>query len=195
MLDLEVKLGNIVEASHRMSIMKSDEQFLVVFFDGTEMGQLNAQLEKAFDSIFQQQQHVDFEVFAPIKQIRETIGKSTKEKDAIVRVNINMYGNRDCAQQVGQQLSKHKVYLQRPDEVRAGLVYDNPHELKLKLPNVQLLYNNCEANTTTNEEVRTVSEKAEAFKKTISNVYSSLTRGQKLIGLEGDGRLKTQLLP
>jgi SWI/SNF-related matrix-associated actin-dependent regulator of chromatin subfamily A3 len=192
MLDLESKLRDIVEASHRMSILKSDEQFLVVFFDGTEMGQLNVQLEKAFDSIFQQQPQIDFEVLAPIKQIRETIGKTTKEKDAIVRVSINIYGSRDCAQQVGQLLSKHKIYLQRPDEIRNGLIYENPHELKLKLPNVQLIYNDCVTNSS--EEVQTVSDKAEAFKKTISNVYSSLTRGQKLIGLEGDGRLKTPLL-
>jgi SWI/SNF-related matrix-associated actin-dependent regulator of chromatin subfamily A3 len=192
MLDLESKLRDIVEASHRMSILKSDEQFLVVFFDGTEMGQLNVQLEKAFDSVFQQQSHIDFEVLAPIKQIRETIGKTTKEKDAIVRVSINIYGSRNCAQQVGQLLSKHKIYLQRPDEIRNGLIYENPHELKLKLPNVQPLYNDCV--TKSNEEVQTVSDKAEAFKKTISNVYSSLTRGQKLIGLEGDGRLKTPLL-
>jgi len=192
MLDLESKLRNIDEASHRMSILKSNEQFLVVFFDGVEMGQLNAQLEKAFDSILQQQQHIDFEVLAPTRQIRETIGKTTKEKDAIVRVNINIYGSRDCAQQVGQQLSKHKIYLQRPDDVRNGVVYDNPHELKLKLPNFQLPYNDCVTNS--NVEVQTVSDKAEAFKKTISNVYSSLTRGQKLIGLDGDGRLKTQLL-
>lgn len=172
-----------------MSVSKSEEQFLVTFPDGVVMGQLNAQLEKAFEDI-PEQHRIDLEVLAPIKPIRETISKATTGKDAIVRVNINIYGARNSAQEVGHQLSKQKIYLQRPDQIRDALAYDNPHVLKL--PDMQLPYNDCA--THTYEENQPVTNKVEAFKKTISDVYSSLTRGQRLVGLEGDGRLKTPLL-
>ena len=193
MEDLDSKLstggGHPIEGYFQMSIVKAEDQFVVAFPDGTVMGEVNAQLEKALESIPEQHQ-IDLEVLAPIKPIRETINRATKEKDAIVRVNINVYGPRNVAHQIGRELSQHKVYLQRPDCMRNGLTYDNPH--LLKLPNFQSSYK--EGIIHVENEKRAETSKVEEFKKTISDVYASLTRGHKLVGLEGDARLKTALL-
>ena len=196
MLDLDAKLKAIIEDPHRMGIQKVDEanpspnppQFFVVFSDGTVMGQLNLQVEKALAAV--QKHHIDVDVYAPIKLIRETIDKTAKEKDAIVRVNINLYGDRNHASAVGRGLSMHKAYLQRPDQLRKDVVYDNPHILRL--PNFEASYKDHAIDL--GEAEQPGGNKIETLKKTISNVYSSLTRGQKLVGLEGDGRLKTPLL-
>ncbi|KAF1957444.1 hypothetical protein CC80DRAFT_491551 [Byssothecium circinans] len=194
-LDEKLKSDNNcpVPGHYQMTIMKNEEQYVIIFPDGTPLGEANAQIEKALASIFEQQYQIDFEVFAPIRPIRETISRATKEKDAIVRVNINIYGPRAIVRGVGQELSNHKVYLQRPDYIKAGMAYDNPHVLKLgdfQLPLDHQI-----------EELREVKQaendlqQAEDFKKTISTIYSSLTRNQSLAGLEGDGRLRTKLLP
>ena len=171
-----------------MNILNSDEQSLVAFPDGLVMGELNTQVQTALENMIGQQ--LDFQILSPIRSIRETISRATKEKDAIVRVNINVYGPRHIAPQVGRELSANKIYLQRPDVFRPGFEYDNPHVLKLQ--NMPALRNGHAI--TVEDEKKPEAEKAESFKKTISDVYSSLKRGHALVGLDGDDRLKTNLL-
>jgi SWI/SNF-related matrix-associated actin-dependent regulator of chromatin subfamily A3 len=176
----------------QMTITKCEEQFVAAFSDGTIFGEANAQLERAFGGIAEQRYQIDLEVFAPIQPVRETISRATKEKEAVVRVNINVYGPRSSVQGVGQELSSHKIYLQKPDHMKAGFTYDNPHVLKLS--NFQLPVTGQILEVREEKESESESQKAEAFKKTISTIYSSLTRGHTLTGLEGDERLKTKLL-
>ncbi|PVI07636.1 hypothetical protein DM02DRAFT_637872 [Periconia macrospinosa] len=176
-----------------MSLVKTDDQIVAKFPDGTILGQVNAQLERALESVYEQQYHVNFEVFAPIQPIRETISKINKEKDAIVRVHINVYGPQSMAYGVGQELSSNKIYFQRPNYVAPGFLYDNPHILKFadfQTPIKESL-SEMEEDTPVQDEI----QKAETFKRTVSKIYSSLTRGQSLEGLEGDDGLRTKLLP
>lgn len=117
----------------QMIITRCEQQFVVSFSDGTRLGEANAQLEKALTGIHQLlQYHVDLEVFAPIIEIHETINRATTGKEAIVRVNVNIYGSRSSSHSIGQELSNKKIYLQRPDYVRPNTIYDNPHVLKLE---------------------------------------------------------------
>jgi SWI/SNF-related matrix-associated actin-dependent regulator of chromatin subfamily A3 len=173
-----------------MQVTKPDTQFLITFSDGVVLGEVNASLEQALHNIAEQQYSLDFEVFAPVRAIREVILRATKEKDAIVRVQISVYGPRRIAQDIGRELSQMKIYLQRPDYVREGADYDNPHVLKL------LQHDSSIPDVLTHAE-ETSSEKVadETLKKTIADVYSSLTRDKNLRGIEGDERLKTPLLP
>jgi SNF2 family DNA or RNA helicase len=194
MSELDTKLstggGFPVEGHYEMKVTKSDETFNVTFLDDVILGELNTQLEKAMEELTEQ--HIVYEVLAPIRAIRETIGRVTKEKDAVARVNINVYAPRKISQQVGREFSNHKIWLQRPDYVRPGTTYDNPHVLKL--PQFQLPPTETATASVIVEQKEPEMEKAESFKKTISDVYSSLKRGHALVGLEGDGRLKTPLL-
>jgi SWI/SNF-related matrix-associated actin-dependent regulator of chromatin subfamily A3 len=185
--------GHPVPGFYKMGIKKSDQQFLVTFPDESELGEVNAQMEKALTGLAEQQQSVSLEVFAPIRPIQETIGRASKKGDAIVRVNVNVYGTRTAARNVGKEFSSYKVYLQRPDYVRPDTIYDNPHVLKL----AKFQPSAVESGPETQDEKLPDSDvqKAEAFKKTISTIYSSLTRNQSLVGVEGDDRLKTELLP
>jgi SWI/SNF-related matrix-associated actin-dependent regulator of chromatin subfamily A3 len=174
-----------------MQLAKPENQYLITFDDGGGvLGEVNASLEQALNNISEQQYLLDFEVFAPVRAIRETISRATKEKDAIVRVQITFYGPQKSAQTIGRELSQMKIYLQRPDYVRQGADYDNPHVLKLAdqqhtFPDV-IVHKEDQS-----------SEKAtdNTLKKAIADVYSALTRDKNLQGFEGDERLKTLLLP
>lgn len=82
------------------------------------------------------------------------------------------------------------MYLQRPDYVRCGAGYNNPHLLKLS--SHQLPF---EATVLVAEEKSTEDKEViDTLKETMTEVYSSLTRSHNLIGLEGDERLQTRLL-
>jgi SWI/SNF-related matrix-associated actin-dependent regulator of chromatin subfamily A3 len=186
---LSVVPASPIQGHTLMQVVKPDAQFLIAFDDGAILGEVNASLEQVLNDIVEQQYLLHFEVFAPVRAIRETISRATKEKDAVVRVQINIYGPRKIAHEIGRELSKAKLYLQRPDYVREGIDYDNPHMLKLEGDQDQLPV------TSINEQ-EIVAEKTtdDIMKETIADVFSSLTRDKNLQGLEGDERLKTRLL-
>jgi SWI/SNF-related matrix-associated actin-dependent regulator of chromatin subfamily A3 len=125
----------------------------------------------------------------PIRGIQEILGRATKGKEAIVRVQINIYGPWSIAGDIGKELSDQKIYLQRPVYVRNSATYDNPHVLTLEGYQCSSTDIDLPTEDTSKEKATT-----ETLKSTIKDVYSSLTRDQSLRGLEGDERLKTSLL-
>jgi SWI/SNF-related matrix-associated actin-dependent regulator of chromatin subfamily A3 len=194
MSELDRRMGTSaaspIQGHTLLKVTKPEAHYLITFDDGSILGEANASLELALTNIAEQGYSLDFDVFCPTRSIRETISRATKEKDAIVRVQISVYGPRTIARAIGKELSQHKIYFQRPDYVRDGVDYDNPHVLKLldhrqSLPNAVIV---AEDKTT---------EKAvdDTLKSTITGIYASLSRDKNLRGLEGDERLKTTLLP
>ncbi|KAI4702778.1 hypothetical protein J4E89_010312 [Alternaria sp. Ai002NY15] len=193
MADLHRKLNTTasspVPGHARMIIIKPEAQFVVAFPKGGVVGDVNAQLDGALTSIAEQGYEIDLEVFAPTVVIQETIGRATKDKEAVVRVQINVYGPLTAACDIGKELSQQKIYLQRPVYIRDGSRYENPHILTL--PGFQ----------SSTSEIPTITEEPlpdkvglQTLRSTLQNVYSSLTRDRNLHGLEGDERLNTDLL-
>jgi SWI/SNF-related matrix-associated actin-dependent regulator of chromatin subfamily A3 len=191
-LDKRLSIGGAspIQGHLQMNLVKTESSFQVTFSDGMVFGELNMQLETALAGLSEQRFEIQFEVFANIRAVRETISKVTKEKDAIVRVQINVYGNPSVAEKIGRELSKANIYLQCPDYIPAGVSYDNPHILKLQ----SFQATEPTPQQQTNQQ-STETESAKDLKQVISDVYSSLTRNNNLEGLEGDERLETQLLP
>jgi SWI/SNF-related matrix-associated actin-dependent regulator of chromatin subfamily A3 len=193
MAELHRKLINVstspVPGHAQMVITKPEAQFVLAFPDGVVVGEANAQLDGALESIMEQGYEIDLEAFAPIANIQETIGRAAKEKEAIVRVQINVYGPRTAACNIGRELSQRKIYLQRPVYIRNGCRYENPH--MLTLPG---FHSSSSAVPVTSEE--SIPEKADlkTLRSTLQDVYSSLTRDRNLHGLDGDERLNTPLL-
>jgi len=193
MADLHRKLNTTasspVPGHARMVIVKPEAQFIVAFPDGLVVGDANAQLDGALTSIAEQGYEMDLEVFAPISVIQETIGRAKKDKEAVVRVQINVYGPPTAACDIGREFSQQKIYLQRPIHIRDGYRYENPHILTLpgfdgSTPDIP----------TITEEPLPDKVGLQSLKSTLQNVYSSLTRDRNLHGLEGDERLNTDLL-
>jgi SWI/SNF-related matrix-associated actin-dependent regulator of chromatin subfamily A3 len=194
MAELDKRLSSAamspIQGHALLTITKPEAQYLITFVDGAVLGEVNASLEKALTSITEQQYRLDFEVFAPVRAIRETISRATKEKDAVVRVQANIYGPQSDVSAIGRELSRQKIYLQRPDYIRGGTGYDNPHVLKLTDQQLHIPEN------VVNVEEKAAERTADdtLLKDTVMDVYSLLTRNHHLKGLEGDERLKTQLL-
>src|SRR5277367_2475864 len=111
-------------------ITKDTSQLYLIFRDGTRLGLLNAHTTKALDSITDLPS-VQLEALVDLVALRETMCRAIKASDATIRVNINVYGAREARKEVGDRLSKSKIYLQHPDQKRGASIYDNPHVLQL----------------------------------------------------------------
>jgi SNF2 family DNA or RNA helicase len=175
-----------------LTVAKKDDHIAVIFNDKSVFGEPNTHMSEVLLKLLERDSLI-FEVIANVSNTFETIGKAEKANDAVVRVDINIYGPRSVGKELGQQLSKNKVYLQRPNYRRNNSEYDNPHFLKL--PDVQVNDTGSFFVPTVGLEKKADLDKEEEFKRTIGSVYASLTRNRKLHGLEGDDRLKTRLLP
>ena len=171
-------------------LRKKEEQVILHFPDGSEFSVLNNHAAKALEKLVDRPA-LQFEAHGSVRTILETIGRVTKQADAVVRVNINVYGPKESSREVGRLLTDEKVYLQRPDKLRDGMTYKNPHVLGF----ADLQMEKMEIQLDVGNEKATKLDDVEKFKEAISNVYSSLTRGANLNKVEGDRRLKTTLLP
>lgn len=171
-------------------VKEGQEHTLLTFDDDTELGTLSLHLAKTIRSIAGSIR-IQCDALANTQSLHDIIGRAAKAGDAILRVNINVYGPRKDSEDVGQQLSKSKIYLQRPDKQRPEMLYENPHVLDLGET-----YNLGADNVPFDrgDGVRPTSDAA-GFRNTVSEVYASLKRGTHLRRLEGNGRLKTSLLP
>jgi SWI/SNF-related matrix-associated actin-dependent regulator of chromatin subfamily A3 len=183
--------SHLRKKAHQALKLKKDKKGLLLLFpDDAEFGLLNNLATKALEDILTWPS-IETDATVVIKQLRETLGRATKAADAKTRVSINVYGSVDIKDKVGQRLSKEKIYLQKPDSRKRGTIYDNPHIITFpefhspssEMPQEEELNGIVSSNSVLN------------FEKTVSQVYASLTRGTNLDRIEGDGRLRTKLLP
>ncbi|KAK2808657.1 hypothetical protein FQN50_004521 [Emmonsiellopsis sp. PD_5] len=175
-------------------IKKSSPQLLLTFPNCKQLGWLESHAAGALDALIERPS-IQLEAVADVSSLRETIGKVTKAKDAIIRVDICIYGSRESSAEVGRHLSNKKVYLQRPDpqRQRTGSIYDNPHVIKF--PDLQIRDVDRRPTEMEGKGSELTIESGEGFQKAIQDVYDSLHRSSNLRRLEGDSRLKTALLP
>ncbi|KAG0649190.1 ATP-dependent helicase GTA, partial [Hyphodiscus hymeniophilus] len=194
MLEIDAKLIEDLESrsedSCTFSIPPSSTEVVLCFPNGMEFGVLNTHASKALRSLVQRPS-LQLEAIADITTIRETIGRVTKATDAVVRVNINVYGLRESCQEVGRYLSSQKLYLQRPDKMRTGSAYENPQVLSFADMQISSYENQFDVRANKAPKL----DDAAKFSESISNVYLSLTRSANLSKIQGDRRLKRTLLP
>jgi SWI/SNF-related matrix-associated actin-dependent regulator of chromatin subfamily A3 len=194
MLEMDAKLkGNFGYPNNdscTFGIRQKPDQLALHFPDGKDFGVLNTHTSKGLEDLVQRPD-LQFEAAGSVRAMLDTIGRVTKATDAVVRVNINVYGPRESGKEVGNHLTSHKLYLQRPDKLRIESKYENPHVLAFSDMETSSFENQLDVGSNRAPKL----DDTQKFRETISNVYSSLTRGANLNKVEGDHRLKATLLP
>jgi hypothetical protein len=193
MLEIDTKLRNhdssLKNGQYLFGAKRQMDKLTLTFADGTDFGVLNdhtaATLSKVLD-----QHKAEIECLAFILLVRETIERAAKANDAVVRVDINLYGEIGAKDEVGCCLWENKLYLQRPTELREGLKYENPHVIQFP----DLPPETSELIPELSGEKTDTLKSPETFRWTIFEVYASLKRGDGLERMEGDDRVKTDLL-
>lgn len=123
-----------------------------------------------------------------VKSIQNKIAKVVKAHDAVVQVDINIYGPRDQSDKLGERLSNYKLWLQRPDYQWKKYPYFNPHVIRFPgLDNgtqPMIFIDETSGNLGSGERVQAM----------VVEIQNSTHRADALEGVSGDARLLTKLL-
>lgn len=124
----------------RFKLEKRENHVILRFSDtGEDFGQVRSNVAATLSSLLgNQSSNVEFEPVASISELMDIIGRANRPSDAIVKVDINVYGLRSTSMKIGDDLSSGKLWLQKPGHMRCEVIYDNPHFLRLKMNGVQL---------------------------------------------------------
>ncbi|KAG7143697.1 hypothetical protein HYQ45_000114 [Verticillium longisporum] len=109
-------------------VTEQPDHILLSFPDGTPFGYLRSHMKNALAKLLDRK-NLAFEAVAEAKALQDTVAKARKTSGAVARVDLYVYGSRRLAPVVGDRLSKWKLWLQRPEAVRRGAPYENPHFL------------------------------------------------------------------
>ncbi|KAK7421719.1 hypothetical protein QQZ08_009807 [Neonectria magnoliae] len=132
---------------------------------------------------------LEFEAVALSDTICRKINKLEKAGEAIVQVDINIYGPSSQGTKVGDALTTDKIWLQRPDYYKRQFQYVNPHvirfpELEGSARLEELVNEASSLERRTNTDVMQL----------VSEVEQSTQRAAGLERVTGDHRLQTKLL-
>ncbi|KAK5653816.1 hypothetical protein OQA88_7974 [Cercophora sp. LCS_1] len=159
--------------------------------DDTAFGILRNDLTEALDVLLNQRPPFKLEAVAPTIRLREQIGLSSKPNEAIVQVNINIYGPRERAKEVGDRLSDKRQWLQKPDFYNKKYPYDNPHVLHFPELEGHMIEEEIRQDVSARAKPRADEERV---KKLVAQVEGALSRAADLETMAGDQGLKTTLL-
>ncbi|KAJ4313267.1 hypothetical protein N0V84_009495 [Fusarium piperis] len=171
------------------------EHAFLCFSDDLAFGHLRSGIGKALLSLMLEP-NVEFEPIGETAKLREIIERAGKPGDAIVKVNIDVYGPRSSAGKVGKRLSDAKLWLQRSDTsqiMNPGIEYHNPHFLSIKIrgseaevvQHSQPVVNNAVARKQTREE---------QLRKMMEEVYKTAGSSRDVDRANGGDRVTQNLL-
>ncbi|KAI8635199.1 hypothetical protein F5Y19DRAFT_469074 [Xylariaceae sp. FL1651] len=163
----------------------------LLFSDDVPLGILSSSMFDSLGPILESEPTLRLEGVARAQQLCRTVGKITKSSDRKIRLNINVYGLREKAKEIGDKLSNRKVWLQRPESYKTAFPYENPH--LISFPGIEAVSASAnEARIALN--VEKAQDDEERMRKILSEVHNSLQRAGELEMTNGDRRLKTPLL-
>jgi len=190
---IDGKLGKSSAGYERFELNKQQDHILLCFHDdGKEFGYLRSGVGKTLAPLLAKS-CVEFEPIMPTSNVKDTIGRVNKSAEAMVKVDINVYGRRWAATEVGDALSRGKLWLQKSGHARCGVVYDNPHFLPLKVNGVQV-QSVQPVNQAANEGLGSKKHRETRLRKMVEEVYKSLDNTRHLDMVEGGNRVTRKLL-
>ena len=159
--------------------------------DNSEFGYLRPAMTKALVPLLERGPAVEAEAVAITSHLCQQISHATKPEEALVQVNINIYGPQNCDKEIGDMLSDQKLWLQRPDHIKPKVMYKNPHALCFPEIEGQLQEEQVTKEVAAGSKPRAEEERLKILVKSVEN---ALSRASELDNETGDQRLTTELL-
>lgn len=165
------------------------DHIALLFPDRVPFGILGDKTFKLLGPILQREPALVLEGVEMTREICERIRRINKSADRQLKIDINVYGTREDAKKIGDELASKKIWLQRPD--RAELPYENPQTISFPgLENIPTGVNDVRGNS----NAKRPHAEEERIQQIITEVHGSLHRAEELETTTGDRRLKTALL-
>lgn len=139
------------------------------------------------------QPSVDIQPLALRCDLREVISRANKPADARVKVDINIYGLRSKALDIGKRLSDGKLWLQRSSHGRHGIAYENPHFLSISVQDTGIDEVQIRGLAVSDSALKKVS-KEDQLRKMVDEVYKTVENNRELEMVEGGDRVTRRLL-
>ncbi|KAI1009786.1 hypothetical protein LB504_003156 [Fusarium proliferatum] len=139
------------------------------------------------------QPSVDIQPLALRCDLREVISRANKPADARVKVDINIYGLRSKALDIGKRLSNGKLWLQRSSHGRHGVAYENPHFLSISVQDTGIDEVQITGLAVSDSAPKKVS-KEDQLRKMVDEVYKTVENNRELEMVEGGDRVTRRLL-
>ncbi|ORY68436.1 SNF2 family N-terminal domain-containing protein [Pseudomassariella vexata] len=184
--------GRGPKQTQHFRLSEKPEHVLLSFDDGTEFGLLRSSMTKHLSDMLRISE-LDFEAVAETKVLRDTIGRAQKPSEALIRVSINIYGPPNQANYVGDLLSSHKLWLQKPEYARRDLPYENPQVLVFEGLDASILDTPVEMLQRVKVQAKPRTEE-EHLHQTISDVYNRSKRQEGLQQIRVSRRFKKGML-
>ncbi|KAL8376886.1 hypothetical protein RB595_007831 [Gaeumannomyces hyphopodioides] len=195
---LEAKLASTDEV-HEFNVCLDSEYIMLKFPDDTNFAQVSELLTRGLGAVHKlcPEGGLDVRAFVKSADVHNVLQRAKRPAEAVLKVDINLYGPRSYAEKVGSVLSDAEIYLQYPDDGLGlhGLECHNPHVIEF--PGLEYVPRDStngsdpangtwEANT---------SEGQENERRAILGAYESLTRHKNLERTKAGSGIRTQLLP
>ena len=193
MQTIDSKLGKSEAGYERFDLDEQEDHVLLCFHDdGNQFGYLRSGVGKTLGPLLAKS-YVEFEPIVPTSNLKEAIASANKSAEAMAKVDINVYGRRQAATEVGDALSRGKLWLQKSGHAKPGVVYDNPHFLPLKINGIQV-QSAQPVNQVANEGLRSKTHREGRLRKMVEEVYKSVDNTRHLDMVEGGDRVTRKLL-
>lgn len=177
----------------RFSISRQEAHVVLRLRDADkDFGYLRSAVGATLSSLLAEP-YLEFEPIALVSELLHIIGHASKASDAIVKIDVNIYGPRSAATQVGDALSAGKLWLQKSSHMRGGLMYDNPHFLRIKTNGIQL-HPTEPVRPLRSDGFTSRRNREERLRKLVEEVYSSLHRNRQFDAADAGDRVVQKLL-
>ncbi|KAF5575694.1 helicase-like transcription factor [Fusarium subglutinans] len=193
MSSIDKRLTAEASAYQHFTSTEYQKQLMLRFpSDGTHFGHLPLAAGQTLLPLIVQPS-VDIEPLALTYDLREVISRANKPADARVKVDINIYGPRSRALDIGRILSDGRLWLQRSSHGRYGIAYENPHFLNINVQDTGIdeVQNTQHAS---NDGAPKKVSKEDQLRKMVDEVYKTVGNSRELEMVEGGDRVTRQLL-
>ena len=174
--------------------MDKQEKHILLFFpnDNNEFGYLRSGVGKILAPLLQKQS-LEFEPIVLTSTFKSAIEQANKASEALLKIDINIYGLRQIAKEIGDVLSSGKLWLQKSSHARLGVTYDNPHLLNLKMEGLSTQFVHSVGQSGDESSTSKV-EREERLRKMVEEVYTSLDHNRHLDVVESGAGVTRKLL-
>ncbi|KAK2606448.1 hypothetical protein QQS21_003141 [Conoideocrella luteorostrata] len=196
MSDIASRVKRTGTAHENLMLCKKEDRINLCFRDdGYGFGYLRTNAETPLKPLLEKS-GVELEPMVLTFSLKEIMGRASKTASAMIKADINIYGPRSLAVEVGKVLSGGKQWLQKPDHVRSNVIYDNPHLLPVSSNgfDVQSVRSATQNVQNAQDGTATRKRREDQLRSMVQAVYKSVDNSRDLEMVDGGDRVARKLL-
>ena len=119
-------LSSDLETIQHFAISSSQDCYYLRSSDGRDFAIVHCRTASALQAL-RDLSSIRLEAVITGRDLNQSDQRHKKRKDTVFNVSIYIYGSDEVAHEVGKRLSKARIYLQHPVNLKIGVSYNNPH--------------------------------------------------------------------